>query len=150
MYNFVQRSEFAPRIMRGQERGNIAVASVYEQVGGDETFRRLVDAFYRRVAQDPVLIPVFPPTAEAREPGKEGQRMFLIQYFGGPRTYSDQKGHPRLRMRHAHFPLGQRERDAWVANMLAAVDEVGIPEPARTVMRDYFENGATFMINVPS
>lgn len=121
--------------------------TVYELVGGDATFRALVDAFYRRVEADPTLAPVFP---EPRAPGKEGQYLFLVQYFGGPHRYSEQKGHPRLRMRHAPFAIGERERDAWVTHMLAAVDEVGIAEPMRSVMREYFERAATFMMNRPA
>ena len=119
--------------------------SLYEQVGGDPTFRRLVDAFYARVERDPLLRPIFPPDLG---PGKEGQFMFLTQYWGGPPRYQEQRGHPRLRMRHAPFRIGQAERDAWVGHMLAAIDEVGIPEPARGALREYFENGASFMINV--
>ncbi len=121
--------------------------TVYELVGGDGTFRALVDAFYRRVEADPVLAPVFP---EPREPGKIGQYLFLVQYFGGPHRYSEERGHPRLRMRHAPFPIGQRERDAWLMHMLAAVDEVGIAEPMRGVMREYFDRAATFMMNQPA
>lgn len=120
--------------------------SVFEYVGGEVTFRRLVDAFYRRVEEDPLLDALFP--AE-REDGKEAQFLFLIQYFGGPRRYLEQRGHPRLRVRHTPFVIGQAERDAWVGHMLAAIDEVGITEPARTIMRDYFEEGATFMMNAP-
>ncbi|MFO7168361.1 MAG: globin [Chloroflexota bacterium] len=118
--------------------------TIYEQVGGDETFRRLVDAFYARIERDPLLRPLFP---ENLEPGKEYQFLFLTQYFGGPPRYSQLRGHPRLRARHLPFPIGQAERDAWVGHMLAAIDEVGFPEPARQVLIDYFERGATFMIN---
>lgn len=118
--------------------------TVYELVGGDATFHRLVDAFYRRMGEDPLLDALFP--AE-REPGKEAQFLFLTQYFGGPHRYLEQRGHPRLRMRHMPFVIGQRERDAWVGHMLAAIDEVGIAEPARGIMRDYFAQGATFMMN---
>src|SRR5215813_3347394 len=118
--------------------------SVYEQVG-EQGFERLLAAFYRRVAVDPILRPVYP---EADLSGAERRlRMFLVQYFGGPTTYSEERGHPRLRMRHMPFVIGQRERDAWVAAMLAALDEVEIPEPAHSAMRDYFEKGADFMIN---
>jgi hemoglobin len=74
--------------------------------------------------------------------------LFLIQYFGGPDTYSAQRGHPRLRMRHIPFRIDRAGRDVWVGHMLAAIDEVGITEPAGTAMREYFERGATFMINV--
>jgi len=118
--------------------------TVYDQIGGDDTFRRLVDAFYRRVEQDPLLRPLFP---DDMAPGKERQFLFLAQYWGGPPRYEALRGHPRLKMRHAPFVIGQPERDAWLGHMLAAIDEVGIAEPARAQMIEYFENGATFMIN---
>jgi len=118
--------------------------TVYELIGGEAMFRRLVDAFYRRVGEDPLLDALFPAD---REPGKQAQLLFLMQYFGGPHHYQEQRGHPRLRIRHGPFAIGQEARDAWVSHMLAAVDEVGIAEPARGVMREYFERGATFMIN---
>lgn len=118
--------------------------SIYELVGGDPTFQSLVDIFYTRVEQDTLLRPLFP---EDLEPGKLWQFLFLTQYFGGPARYQDQRGHPRLRMRHAPFPINQAARDHWLAHMLAAIDEVGIAEPARTEMRNYFERGSTFMIN---
>src|SRR5689334_14680114 len=110
--------------------------TIYAQVGGRETFRRLVDAFYARVEADPRLRPMFPADLG---PGKEHQLLFLIQYFGGPTEYGERRGHPRLRMRHAPFPIGPAERDAWLSHMLAAVDEAGIAEPARSAMRSYFE-----------
>jgi len=118
--------------------------TVYEQLGGDEPFRRLVDAFYARIENDRVLRHLFP---EDLGPGKENQFLFLTQYWGGPPRYAEQRGHPRLRMRHFPFAIGQAERNAWVSNMLAAIDEAGIPEPARTQMREYFQNAATFLIN---
>lgn len=118
--------------------------NVYRMVGGDPTFRQLVDEFYRRIEQDPILRPLFP---EDLEPGKEHQFLFLTQLFGGPGRYNAQRGHPRLRMRHFPFTIGVRERDAWVGHMLAAMDAVGIQEPARTAMREYFERSGTFMIN---
>lgn len=118
--------------------------TIYQLVGGEETFRRLVDAFYARVEQDALLRPMFPADLE---PGKEHQLLFLMQYFGGPTDYGARRGHPRLRMRHAPFPIGPRERDAWLNHMLAAIDEVGIQEPARSAMRSYFENAANAMIN---
>jgi hemoglobin len=118
--------------------------TLYDQIGGDETFRRLVDTFYARVERDPLLRPIFP---EDLAPGREYQFLFLTQYWGGPARYEAERGHPRLRMRHTPFKIGQAERDAWVGHMLAAIDEVGIPEPARAQLREYFESGATFMIN---
>ncbi|MEN9937008.1 MAG: hypothetical protein RLZZ387_3587 [Chloroflexota bacterium] len=118
--------------------------TIYELAGGDAPFRRLVDAFYARVEQDPVLRPMFP---EDLGPGKEHQFLFITQYFGGPQRYNQLRGHPRLRARHLPFTIGQVERDAWVGHMLAAVDEAGFPEPARQALVEYFERAATFLIN---
>jgi hemoglobin len=118
--------------------------SVYERVGGDPTFQKLVDIFYARVEQDAVLRPLFPDNLE---PGKRWQFLFLTQFFGGPARYQQERGHPRLRMRHDPFPIDQLARDHWLGHMLAAIDEVGIVDPARAEMRDYFERGSTFMIN---
>lgn len=118
--------------------------SIYDLVGGDEPFRRLVDAFYRRVEADPILRPMFPDNLDE---GKEWQFLFLTQYFGGPTRYIEQRGHPRLRMRHFPFAIDQRAADAWLGHMLAAIDEAQIQEPARSAMRNYFERAAPFMIN---
>ena len=118
--------------------------TVYELVGGAETFQRLVDAFYARVEKDSLLRPLFP---EDMEEGKRWQFLFLSQFFGGPTTYAEERGHPRLRMRHFPFAIDQQARDHWLKNMLDAIDEVGIEEPMRSVMTDYFERGSTFMIN---
>lgn len=120
--------------------------SIYELVGGEPTFRQLVDAFYRRVEQDPPLRAIFP---EDMEPGKRWQFLFLCQFFGGPQQYGQERGHPRLRMRHALFPIDAQLRLHWLEHMLAAIDEVGIQEPMRTVMRDYFERASEHMINQP-
>ncbi len=122
----------------------VPTRSLYESIGGDATFRRLVDAFYRRIEADPFLRPIFPADMA---PGKEGQFLFLTQYFGGPQRYTEQRGRPFLRMRHTPFVIGEQERDVWVGHMLSAIDEIGIAEPYRGVMREYFERGATFMIN---
>jgi hemoglobin len=118
--------------------------SVYELIGGMETFRRLAEAFYNRVDADPFLRPMFPRNLSG---AKERQALFLAQFFGGPTTYSEKRGHPRLRMRHRPFDIGPAERDAWVNHMLAAMEEVGIEEPAYTTMRRYFEDAGTFLIN---
>jgi len=123
---------------------NQTYPSVYAQLG-DTGFEKLVAAFYRRVNSDPILRPLYPEqdlTAAERR-----LRLFLIQYFGGPTTYSAERGHPRLRMRHAPFVIGQAERDAWVTAMLGAMAEAEIDEPAYSEMKTYFENGATFMMN---
>ena len=119
---------------------------VYELVGGAETFRRLAHTFYDRVYADPLLRPMFP---DDRAGAEDRLALFLMQYFGGPQTYSEQRGHPRLRMRHMPFAIGQAERDAWLGHMREAIDAIRIAEPARTAMRDYFEGAATFLINRP-
>lgn len=118
--------------------------TLYDRIGGDETFRRLVDVFYARIERDPLLRPMFP---DDLGPGKEHQFLFLTQYWGGPARYNEQRGHPRLRMRHNPFPIDEAARDAWVGHMLAAIDEVGIPEPDRTALVAYFERAASLLIN---
>jgi len=118
--------------------------TIYELAGGDAPFRRLIDAFYRRVEQEPLLRPLYPADLA---PSREHLFLFVTQYFGGPPRYNAERGHPRLRLRHAPFAIGQAERDAWVRQMLAAIDEAGFAEPARRALRDYFERAATFLIN---
>ncbi len=113
---------------------------------GSEAFWRIARAFYARVAANELLRPIFPKDLE--EPIRN-QAEFLIQYFGGPQTYSERKGHPRLRMRHAAFRIGVAERNAWVACMQGALGDAQIPEPDRTVMSRYFANTATFLMNAP-
>jgi hemoglobin len=117
----------------------------FEAAGGEETFRRLVHRFYQGVATDPVLRPLYPE--EDLGPAEERLRLFLIQYWGGPRTYSDRRGHPRLRMRHAPFPIGEAERDAWLTQMRAAVDDIGLPEELEKMLWDYLVMAANSMIN---
>jgi hemoglobin len=123
-------------------------ATFYDAVGGEDTFRRLVHAFYSGVAEDPVLRPLYP---EADLTAAEDRlRMFLVQYWGGPRTYSEQRGHPRLRMRHVTFRIGPRERDAWLAHMRAAVDSLDLPADADQTLWDYLQMAAQSLVNVPS
>jgi hemoglobin len=117
----------------------------YEAVGGEETFRRLVHRFYEGVAADPLLRPLYPE--EDLGPAEERLRLFLIQYWGGPRTYGERRGHPRLRMRHAPFPIGTPERDAWLAHMRVAVDELELPEQLEKMLWDYLVMAANSMIN---
>jgi hemoglobin len=118
--------------------------TLYDQIGGLETFQRLVDAFYRGVENDPILRPMYP--ADLTE-SREHLALFLAQYFGGPGTYSEQRGHPRLRMRHLPFRIDAGARDAWLTHMRAAVDTVALPEPARGVMLGYFQQVADFLVN---
>lgn len=118
--------------------------TVYEQIG-EEGIARLVEGFYRRVADDPVLRPMYPEDDLA--PAARRLRMFLVQFFGGPDAYSQERGHPRLRLRHSPFTIDQTARDVWVRHMLAALDEAGVPDPARAVIVEYFERTATHLIN---
>ncbi len=118
--------------------------SVYDLIG-PEAFERLIDGFYRRVATDPVLRPMYPE--DDLEAAARRLRLFLIQLFGGPATYSDERGHPRLRMRHLPFRIDQAARDVWMQHMRAALDEAAIADPARGAMLAYFERTATGMIN---
>lgn len=120
--------------------------SIYNQIG-PEAFERLIHAFYTRVAEDPILRPMYPEGD--LEQAERRLRLFMEQFFGGPRTYEEERGHPRLRLRHVPFTIHQEARDTWVRHMLAALDEAKIPEPARTVMAGYFERTATFLINAP-
>lgn len=124
-----------------------AESTVFEMVGGMETFEALVDAFYAGVETDPILRPMYPAQLDD---ARRHTMLFLAQYFGGPMTYSEERGHPRLRMRHAPFQIGPTERDRWVHHMMAALNKVGIPEPAYTVMANYFASTATFLINSPT
>jgi hemoglobin len=118
--------------------------TIFQAVGGLETFARLVDVFYRRVETDPLLRPMYP--ADLTE-SREHLALFLAQYFGGPTTYSQQRGHPRLRMRHLPFTVDAAARDAWLTHMRAAVEEIAVPEPARGAMLAYFEQTANFLVN---
>jgi hemoglobin len=117
----------------------------FDQVGGEPTFRRLVATFYAGVAEDPVLRPLYPDPDLAT--AEERLRMFLIQYWGGPHTYSDQRGHPRLRMRHAPFTIGTREREAWLSQMRRAVDSLGLMEEHRETLWRYLESAALSLQN---
>jgi hemoglobin len=122
-------------------------ATVYEAIGGEATFTRLVAAFYAGVAADPILRALYPE--DDLGPAEERLRMFLIQYWGGPSTYSDQRGHPRLRMRHVPFAIGVAARDAWLGHMRAALDSLDLPAAYDDVMWRYFLSAADSMRNVP-
>ena len=112
---------------------------------GEGGFTRLVAAFYRRVKGDDILRPMYP---DDDLPGAEQRlREFLIQRFGGPMTYSESRGHPRLRMRHAPFPIDQRARDRWIELMESALAEVKLDERAVPMLRQFFHDTATFMMN---
>lgn len=119
--------------------------SFYAQVGGAETFERLVHAFYEGVKDDPELRALYPE--EDLVPAERRLRMFLEQYFGGPTTYSQERGHPRLRMRHVPFPVTLDMRDRWLRHMYAAMDTLDLPERHAEMMRDYFFRAAHMLVN---
>src|SRR5215472_9525292 len=121
--------------------------SFYQAVGGEQTFYRLVHSFYRRVAGDLALRAVYP--SKDLGPAEEHLRLFLMQYWGGPRTYDERRGHPRLRMRHAHFSIGEAERDAWLRHMRAALDELGLDQEHDTQLWDYLVMAAHSLVNRP-
>jgi hemoglobin len=122
--------------------------SVYELAGGEETFRLLVERFYSSVAKDEVLRAVYPE--EDLSGATERLTLFLIQYWGGPSTYSETRGHPRLRLRHQPFVIGQAERDAWLRHMTEAVESLDLAPRVRKALLDYFETASTAMINQPA
>ena len=117
---------------------------VYEAIGA-EGFGRLVAAFYRQIPGDDILGPMYPADdltgAEAR------LRDFLAYRFGGPQSYIEQRGHPRLRMRHAPFPITQTARDRWIELMTRALDETRLPAEADAMLRGFFAHMATFLVN---
>lgn len=122
-----------------------AATSFYEQIGGHATFVRLVDVFYAGVAADEVLRPMYPE--EDLGPAADRLRMFLEQYWGGPSTYSQQRGHPRLRMRHVPFHVNPDARDRWLQHMRAAVDALELSALHQATLWDYLERAAHAMVN---
>jgi hemoglobin len=127
--------------------------TVFDVVGGQPFFDGLCDRFYRRVDADPVLRPLYPDDVDTYGASERWLALFLGQYWGGPGSYSEARGHPRLRMRHAHFPVGQRERDAWYAAMEASVEEScaasGVDDEVRRRLLDYFAMAADHLRNAP-
>lgn len=122
----------------------------YDEVGGADTFAKIARRFYQEVANDEVLLPLYPEPDLG--PAERRLRMFLEQYWGGPRTYSDERGHPRLRMRHQPFRIGPLERDAWLRCMhtaIASIDDETIDAAHRQRLTDYMEMAAQSMVNSP-
>jgi hemoglobin len=120
--------------------------SLYERVGGGAFFASLVERFYAGVESDPVLRPLYP---QDLEPPKRHLTLFLAQYWGGPHTYSAERGHPRLRMRHVRFRIGQTEREAWLHHMRAAVEASHASADDARALMDYFEMAASSLVNQP-
>jgi len=124
--------------------------SFYDEVGGHATFNAIVSRFYELVREDEILLPLYPP--EDLDAAEVRLRMFLEQYWGGPRTYSDQRGHPRLRMRHSPFKIGFIERDAWLRCMhtaVASIDSETLDDAHRQQLLAYLEMAANSMVNSP-
>jgi hemoglobin len=122
-----------------------APISFYDEVGGHETFVRLVETFYRGVAEDDLLRPMYPE--EDLGPAQHRLTMFLEQYWGGPTTYSRERGHPRLRMRHAAFRVNPEARDRWLGHMRHAVDELHLSPMHDATLWDYLQRAAFAMVN---
>lgn len=117
----------------------------YDEVGGYATFERIVEVFYREVADDPVLKPMYPE--EDLGPAADRLTMFLAQYWGGPTTYGEKRGHPRLRMRHMPFRVDPDARDRWLRCMRTALDEVQLSPLHDATLWDYLERAAYAMVN---
>ena len=119
--------------------------TVYDRVGGMPFFERLVGRFYEGIATDAVVRPLYPE--EDLAGARHRLTLFLAQYWGGPRTYDEERGHPRLRMRHFPFAIGPAERDRWLIHMRAAITEIGPPPDVADALERYFEQAAEAMRN---
>ncbi|MEP7736487.1 MULTISPECIES: globin [Nocardioides] len=117
----------------------------YDEIGGEATIRAIVHRFYEGVRDDEVLRPMYPEQDLA--PAEDRFALFLMQYWGGPTTYSDTRGHPRLRMRHAPFAVNPEARDHWLMHFRAALDEADLTEEQRQTFWDYVTHAAQFMVN---
>jgi len=126
--------------------GQSGAATLYDAVGGMPFFERLVDAFYTGVAGDDILLPLYPEAPDLRG-ARHRLTLFLAQYWGGPTTYNDERGHPRLRMRHMPFTIGPQQRDHWLAHMSAAVAECAPSKEIAEQLMAYFVPAAEQMRN---
>jgi hemoglobin len=131
--------------LRSASAGPARPGSFYEAIGGEPTFRGIVHRFYELVADDDLLRPMYPEADLG--PAEDRLRMFLEQYWGGPTTYSDQRGHPRLRMRHAPYPVTPAARDRWLAHMRVAVKDARLAPIHEATLWDYLERAAYSMVN---
>ena len=123
------------------------MSSFYEEIGGEAFFTDLVSQFYAQVAVDPILRPMYPET-DLKAAALRLQ-WFLEQYWGGPSTYQENRGHPRLRMRHAEFQINIAAHDAWLKAMRTAVDGVEIKPELKAQLWSYLEMAAAAMVNQP-
>jgi hemoglobin len=135
----------SPVTLRMSQDGEAMQGNFWEQVGGRPTFERLVREFYRGVASDPALLALYPE--QDLEPAIQRLTGFLEQYWGGPTTYSQERGHPRLRMRHLPFKVNPDQRDRWLKHMRAAVDSLELPPLQDATLWGYLERAAHAMVN---
>lgn len=119
--------------------------SFFDEIGGEAAFKLIAAKFYEGVSNDAILAPMYPK--EDMAGAEDRLRMFLEQYWGGPTTYSDLRGHPRLRMRHMPFHINPEARDRWLLHMRTAVDAAGLSELHRVTLMDYFDRAAHSMVN---
>ncbi|MDK6302711.1 globin [Corynebacterium sp. UMB9976] len=127
------------------------MGTFYDAVGGEETFRTIVSEFYKQVKHDDILGPMYP--ADDMAGAEDRLRWFLAQYWGGPETFNEKRGHPRLRMRHAQFHIDEAARDRWLelmANAMETVDEETLPAEHRAAMWDHMERVAQMLVNEPT
>lgn len=124
--------------------GNNEQQTLYEALGGDAAIRRLVEAFYPIVVEDPLIGPLFP---EDIGPVMDKQHKFLSQFFGGPSLYSDVYGHPMMRARHMPFPITRERADAWLACMARALDAIGVESPLREIVLERLSGPAYHFVN---
>ncbi|ANE04677.1 globin [Corynebacterium crudilactis] len=117
----------------------------YDEVGGEETFSLIVHRFYEQVPQDDILGPMYPP--DDFEGAEQRLKMFLSQYWGGPKDYQEQRGHPRLRMRHAHYPIGVTAAERWLELMSNALDGVELTPTQREAIWEHMLRAADMLIN---
>ncbi|CAN5314697.1 globin [soil metagenome] len=135
-----------PVTLRMSAGGEAAQGNFWEQVGGRATFEKLVRAFYAGIADDEVLLPMYPDQPDL-EPAIQRLTGFLEQYWGGPTTYSEERGHPRLRMRHMAFRVNPDARDRWLAHMRAALDTLELPPLQDATLWAYLDRAAHAMVN---
>ena len=121
------------------------MATDYDNFGGKDFFTSLVKDFYQEIINDPILKPMYPE--DDLDGAIERLTLFLMQYWGGPSTYSELRGHPRLRMRHAEFPIDFTARDSWLKNMTVALDKQKITDENRTKLWNYLQIAADSMVN---
>jgi hemoglobin len=141
---FEDAARVEPVRIRGLS-GERVGGNFYELVGGTDTFRKLVEVFYQGVKDDEVLRPMYPEDDLA--PAADRLRMFLEQYWGGPTTYQEQRGHPRLRMRHSVFKINPLARERWLFHMRKAVDSLELPKLQEAELWAYLDRAATAMLN---